>query len=121
GHREAAVLAVEAGGLLPARRRHANAFAEEGYEDLCLLVAEPGEGLEVGEELRSRRRPGPYLFRTTPVALDERPAEVARAVGHRPWEPVQGRTLCEQRSQVLGFHGPDLRRVQAPTETLLEL
>src|SRR5438445_194181 len=81
-----AQLGVESCGSLPAGRLHAHALGEEGDEDPGFLVAEARQVLEVAEQLVSVGCPFPDRLGPAVVVLDECPAEVAGAVGHRPRE-----------------------------------
>ena len=95
-------LTVRAGGLLPPLRLDAQALREERAEDARLLLTEPRQLAQVGHQLVARRRARPDPAGITVVLLDDAPAQLLGAIGHRGREAVQRGALLEHLSQLVG-------------------
>src|SRR6476660_7703220 len=97
-----ALLAVGAGGLPPAGRGDPVLLSEEGEEDLRLLRAETGQLPQPPQERAAVGGVVPQGLGAAVVALDQQPAQLLGAAGHRARVAVQCRWPLEDPHQLLG-------------------
>ncbi len=113
------IVAEDARSSLPVRGLHAHALAEQGDEDLGLLVAVPGKRAETAVHLVGVVDALPDVGRIAAVVGDERFADLVDALAHRAREAVDGRLLAADRHELVDVHRRDLLRVEVP-EPLLQ-
>ena len=114
-----ALLAVDSGGLAPALGPYPVLLAEQGEEDLRLLLAEAGEGVEAAEQFLAGAGVLPQRGGVSVVLRDEELAQLLHPFGHRGRVAVDGRFRGEQGDELLRAVGGDLVGVQVvPAEAL---
>src|SRR5437763_4551213 len=106
GH-EGPGLAEVAGRFDPPPRPHPELLAEESDEDAGLLVAEPGQGLDVAEQHFAGLGGLPHTGRIAAVLVDDVAAQLLHSFGHRARIAVERRLLRDCLAQAVGLHvGP---------------
>ena len=118
GDRAGLVVGERRRGLLPAgRRARPSRLAEDGHEDLRLLLAVAGQLAQAAVQLvAGRRRPSRWLRGVAVVLLDEVGAQLVDPPAHGRREAVHRRLGREHGDDVVGVHRGDGAGVELAAE-----